>query len=152
MKQYEFDPSAEGFYRDSMLEGYRECRQQRPESEAQKKAAQAGKTPTRRQEPAVKPEKQEPSVRQKRERKPDCKPKAAPSVETTPAFAESLETMIVEDPYGDSRLGRLDKAIKKLVIDIDLKKDKEVKKDLEQKLQKLRENRMKVIEKEGVEG
>lgn len=88
MKQYEFDPSAEGAYRDAMLKQYRECRNNRPKSEAQKKAAQTGKAPTKKQEPSVKPEKQEPSVRQKRERKPDCKPKAAPSVETTPAYTE----------------------------------------------------------------
>ena len=45
MKQYEFDPIAEGRYRDMMLEQYQECRNQRPKTDAQKRAAQAGSAP-----------------------------------------------------------------------------------------------------------
>jgi len=154
VKQYEFNPSAEGAYRDAMLEQYRECRQERPQSEAQKKASKAGKAPDKT--PARKPERKEPAARQEKRTQQKCTPKKAAVTSTSPAFSEEIYReelpTLSDDPYGDSRLGRWDKAIKKLVIDIDLEKDKEVKKDLEQKLQKLRENRMKVIEKEGVEG
>ena len=84
MKQNEFDPLAEGRYRDMMLEQYQECRNQRPKTKAEKKAQKAGQAP-RKMKPSTQQREMEPSVRKEKQAKKDCKPKQGPTATTTPA-------------------------------------------------------------------
>ena len=84
MKQNEFDPIAEGKFRDALLQEYQECRNQRPKTKAEKKAQKAGQAP-RKMKPSTQERKMEPSVRQEKQAKTDCAPKKGPTASTTPA-------------------------------------------------------------------
>jgi len=124
VKQNEFDPSAEGVYRDAMLEQYRECRSNRPKTEAQKKAAQAGKAPKKKRQERPQPEKQEPSVRSEKKGN-KCKPKGSTSATTTPAYAEQYDFAKASGrgkPCGASHIStkyvcRLDAGERKAIVD-----------------------------------
>ena len=142
MKHEEFNPVLFEEAYDALLERFSEYEEGCPKrrsaaSDAQKKANQAGEAP-KKQAPRKKPEVA---------KKPDAKPKRKKSCrQPLQSYSESLnfqeqEDIFSYDPYGDDREGKVGKSIKKLVIDIDLEKDKEKKKDMEEKLQILREAR-----------